>query len=71
MAIQIEPAVFDVKQAAAYIHVNADEVRRLLKVGELTGWRTLGTRGDWRLSRATCDEWIALQVERGRLELAQ
>jgi excisionase family DNA binding protein len=72
MAAVVEPEVFDVAQASAYMHLNQDGVRDLLKTGELAGWRTLGpNRGNWRIRRATCDEWIALQEERGRMELAQ
>lgn len=61
----IAPGVFTASECATYLCINADEVRRLLKVGELKGWRTQGVdRGDWRISRAAADEWIALQEER-------
>jgi hypothetical protein len=72
MAVEIEPQVFDVHQAAVYIHLSPNKVRELLKVGGLPGWRTLGpNRGDWRTTRAACDDWIADQEERGRMEVGQ
>ena len=68
----VERGVFTLAEVSAYLNLNHVEIRRLLRVGELTGWRTLGpNRGDWRISRAAADEWIALQEERGRQELAK
>jgi excisionase family DNA binding protein len=72
MAAVVEPQVFDVNQAAVYIHVSANQVRDWLKAGVIPGWRTLGpNRGDWRVSKKACDDWIALQEERGRMEVGQ
>ena len=68
----IERGVFDVPEASAYLHINVNEIRRLLKVGELRGWRTQGpNRGDWRISKSAADEWIATQEARGQIELSQ
>ena len=67
----VERAVFDVLEAGNYLHMGENEVRRLLKTGELRGWRTRGpNRGDWRISRTAADEWIAAQEQRGALEVA-
>lgn len=63
--IDIEPAVFTLKGAATYLHSNEKDVRRWLLTGELVGWRTKGTLGDWRISKRACDEWIAQQEAKG------
>jgi excisionase family DNA binding protein len=66
---EITHAVFDLKEAADYLHSNPKYVRRWLQAGELAGWRTEGRH--WRISRAACDQWITDQEERGRMEVAQ
>jgi excisionase family DNA binding protein len=67
-----ERGVFDVLEAAAYLHMGENAIRDLLKKGELVGWRTQGpNRGDWRISKAAADEWIAQQEARGRTEVGR
>lgn len=68
----ILPAVLGVNAVARYLSTNPKAIRRMLQTGELVGWRTAGpNRGDWRVSKAACDEWIATQEARGRLEVNQ
>jgi excisionase family DNA binding protein len=56
MTTDIAPAVFNVSDAATYLHMGLNEVRTKLKTGELVGWSTAG--GHWRVSQRACDEWI-------------
>jgi excisionase family DNA binding protein len=71
MTLSLDRAVFNMTEACTYLRTNRNLVVQLLRTGELSGWRTQGpNRGDWRISRAACDEWIAQQEERGRKELA-
>jgi excisionase family DNA binding protein len=65
-----ERGVFGMAEVCEYLHCGPDEIRRLVMSGELRGWRTRGLMGDWRISKAAADEWIALQEERGRMELS-
>ena len=59
----IERAVFTVPEASHYLALKEDSIRDLLRRKELAGWRTRGpNRGDWRVSRAACDEWIERQT---------
>lgn len=58
----VQPAVFTRQQAARYIGLEPERVRQMLVSGELKGYRTLVTYGNWRVTRASCDEWIAEQL---------
>lgn len=58
-----EAAVFGVKEAAEYLRLGVNEVRRLLRLGQLEGFRH---DRHWRVSRAACDRWIAKQEEAAR-----
>jgi excisionase family DNA binding protein len=60
---RVERAVFTVGEASTYLALKEDTIRAMLRRKELVGWRTLGAnRGDWRVSRAACDEWIERQT---------
>lgn len=70
-SLLVERGVFDLAEGSDYLHLNATELRHKLQTGEIPGWRTGGASGHWRLSKAAADEWIALQEERGRMEVRQ
>lgn len=63
--------VFTPNEAARDLHVRASEVRRMLQVGELGGWRMAGEGRHWRVSLAECDRWIEEQEARGREEIEE
>lgn len=64
-----ERGVFDAVEAAEYLHINVKDLRKMLQRREIPNWRTGGPdRGDYRISKAAADEWIAQQEERGEQE---
>lgn len=50
----IAPAVMTVREVAAYLRVHPSTIYRLLKRGQLPGFRI---DGDWRFHIKTIDEW--------------
>lgn len=55
-------AVLSLKEAAAYLRLGEKEVRRLCASGELPAFLTRGG-GAWRVPRASCDQYIARQLD--------
>lgn len=64
---EVTPAVFDVAEAAQYLHIGLNAVRTLLGDGQLVGYRT-AHRGAWHISRHACDEYVARMEQRSRAE---
>ena len=64
-----EVAVYGLLRAAKYIGSGRDQLRDMLRTGELLGWRTHGSErklGAWRVSKAELDRWIERQEEGAR-----
>ncbi len=57
----IVPAVMTVKELSAYLRVHPTTIYRLLRKGQIPGFRT---DGDWRFHIKAIDEW-RLQKEAG------
>lgn len=58
----IEPAVFTLKQASRYLHINGPQLRGMLGDGEIDCYLSPGGK-EWRIPRAACDRYIAEQVQ--------
>lgn len=72
--------IMTLNEVADYLKVHRSSIYRLLKIGEIPGFR-MGT--DWRFSREAIDEWIVrrtleapaqaqqLALERARIRAAR
>ena len=59
----IAPAVMTVKELSAYLHVHPTTIYRLLRRGQISGFRI---DGDWRFHIKAIDEWRAQKEIGGR-----
>jgi excisionase family DNA binding protein len=57
----IAPAVMTVREVADYLRVHPSTIYRLLKQGQIPGFRI---DGDWRFHVKTIDEWRARKEAR-------
>lgn len=59
----IAPAVMTVKELSAYLHVHPTTIYRLLRRGQIPGFRI---DGDWRFHIKAIDQWRAQKEISGR-----
>ena len=52
------PAMYTVEQVAEILSVSPATVRRLIKRGEIPGRQLGGSRGRYRIHKATFDAWL-------------
>lgn len=69
MAEQEQIAVLKVSSASRALAVNKDELRRLLRSGELAGYRTQPRHGHWRIPCWAIDEYTRRQCTETSMDL--
>ncbi len=52
------PRIFTVAEAAAYLRLSPNTIRKLLHDGRLKGVRTGQYGGKWRISQRACDQFL-------------
>jgi len=60
---RIAPAVMTVKELSTYLHVHPSTIYRLLRTGQIPGFRI---DGDWRFHIKAIDEWRLHKEVSGR-----